>query len=179
MKSDATARYDAVAKSLHWFIALILIPMLFFGGDLIRVRDGTTTLPSLHVTIGVGILVLSVSRLVWRLMNPPPPLPATMAGWERAGSRAGHYAFYALMLGLPITGWLALPGLIARHAEMAGLKIFGVFGVPGAPELGLPAGGIHDLLGKLGIALLILHVAAGLKHHFVDRDNVLRRMLPW
>ena len=179
MTSKARNRYDSVAMSLHWIIAALMIYMLFFGEDLIRVKDGAgTLLPSLHVSLGIAILVLSLLRLAWRLLNPPPALPASMTSLEQKASKALHWLFYALLIGLPVTGWLALPGQIARHASMAGISVFGAFSVPSAPTLGLPMGGIHDLLSKAGIATLALHVLAALKHQFFDRDDILRRMLP-
>jgi cytochrome b561 len=116
-------------------------------------------------------------RLGWRLGHPAAPVPANSPAWEAAASRAIHLLFYGLMIGLPITGWLALPELLGRKPELAGISVFG-FGVPLAPNLGVSFGGLHSLGTKVGIALLVLHVAAALKHHFVNRDDVLTRMLP-
>ena len=179
MTLTARTKYDTVAMGLHWIIAAMMIFMLFFGGDLIKVKNGGgALLPSLHVSFGSAILILSVVRLAWRLINPPPVLPATVPGWEQAVSKAGHALFYALMIGLPLTGWLAFPAFAGRHAAMAGVQVFGAFAVPGAPSLGLPMGDIHNLLSNVGIAMLILHVLAALKHQFINRDDVLRRMLP-
>ena len=93
-------------------------------------------------------------------------------------SKLTHLAFYGLLIGLPLTGWLATPALIARHADMANLTVFGAMPLPAAPALGLPMGGLHAIMSKLGIALLALHVLAALKHQFVNRDGILRRMLP-
>jgi cytochrome b561 len=85
--------------------------------------------------------------------------------------------FYTLMIGLPLSGWLALPRLIFRKPEFAGIKMFGLDAVL-PPTLDLPMGLIHNIGSKVGIALLFLHVAAALKHHFINRDDVLARMLP-
>ena len=86
MPVTARTRYDAVAMSLHWLIAALLIFMLFFGEELMEAEDGSGFGPSLHVSIGSAILFLSVFRLIWRLINPPPAYPASMApgnGWHQ------------------------------------------------------------------------------------------------
>jgi cytochrome b561 len=165
--------------SLHWLIAVLLIFMLFFGGDLMKGEKGGSFLgPSLHASIGSAILVLSVLRLVWRLYNPPPAYPASMAPWEQMAAKTTHLLFYVLLIGMPLTGWLATPKFLSEEGAMMGLTVFGAFPLPGAPNLGLPMKAIHDLGSNFGIALLALHVLAALKHHFVNRDGVLRRMLP-
>jgi cytochrome b561 len=165
--------------SLHWLIAVLLIFMLFFGGDLMKGEKGGSFFgPSLHASIGSAILVLSVLRLVWRLYNPPPAYPASMAPWEQMAAKTTHLLFYVLLIGMPLTGWLATPKFLSEEGAMMGLTVFGAFPLPGAPNLGLPMKAIHDLGSNFGIALLALHVLAALKHHFVNRDGVLRRMLP-
>jgi len=129
------------------------------------------------VSIGVTILVLSVLRLVWRLMNPPPPLPVAMKSWELALSKATHILFYVLMIGLPVLGWLALPAFIAEEPAMSAVSVFGL-SVPVAPNLGLPAGELHEIGSNVAMVLTILHVLAALKHQFYDRDGLLLRMSP-
>jgi cytochrome b561 len=90
-----------------------------------------------------------------------------------------HVLFYILLIGIPLTGWLATPKFLSEEEAIAGLTLFGAFPLPGAPSLGLPMKGIHEIGSNLGIALLALHVLAALKHHFINRDDVLRRMLPF
>jgi len=173
-------RYDTIAMSLHWLIAALLIFMLFFGEELMETEDdGSTFGPSLHVSIGSAILLLSVFRLVWRLINPPPAYPASMAPWERMASSVTHLLFYVLLIGIPLTGWLAMPKFLSEEGGMVGITLFGAFPLPGAPSLGLPMKGLHEIGSNLGIGLLALHVLAALKHHFINRDDVLRRMLPF
>jgi cytochrome b561 len=152
--------------------------MLFFGEDLMK-RQPDAILPSVHASAGIAILILSLVRLGWRVANPPPPLPSGSAWWEEAGSRVTHTLFYVLMIGLPLTGLLALPEHVARHPEIAAISLFGVLPVPRIDlSLAIPWGGIHTIASKVGIALLVLHVAAALKHQFWNRDGVLLRMLP-
>jgi len=166
--------------SLHWLIAVLLIFMLFFGEELIEEEDGFGSFgPSLHVSIGSAILLLSLFRLAWRLLNPPPAYPAGMASWERMAAKATHASFYVLLIGIPLTGWLATPRFLREEDAVAGLTLFGAFPLPGAPSLGLPMKDFHETGANLGIALLALHVLAALKHHFFNRDDTLRRMLPF
>ena len=173
------AKYDRLAIWLHWFIAAMMIVMLFFGEELMDGDEGGGNfLPSLHISLGSAILALSLIRLLWRGLYPPPALPVTMPAWEQRASVAGHMLFYVLMIGLPITGWLAFPAFVGRHATMASVTVFGLFPVPGAPTLGGAMGGVHNIMSKIGIAILILHVLAALKHQFINRDGILRRMLP-
>jgi cytochrome b561 len=101
-----------------------------------------------------------------------------MASWEQMAAKAMHLLFYVLLIGIPLTGWLATPKFLSEESATTSLMIFGAFPLPGAPNLGLPMKGLHEFGSNLGIALLALHVLAALKHHFINRDGVLGRMLP-
>lgn len=173
--------YNSVAIALHWILALLMIFMVFLGEELMEAAEeggtATTFQPSLHVSIGVSILVLTVARLVWRLMNPPPPLPQTMKTWERGLSHVMHIAFYVLMIGVPLLGWLAIPEFVADEPGMAGISAFG-FGLPSAPDLGFEAKEAHEIGSNIAMILIVLHVLAALKHQFFDRDGLMRRMSP-
>ena len=184
MSKTDIQKYNGVAMTLHWIIAALMIYMIFFGENLIRQPRGSTAdigtfLPSLHVSIGVAILLLTLARLAWRVMNPPPPYPATMKDWEILLSKLTHGLFYVAMIGLPITGWLAFADYLQTHAGLAGTSVFGLFGVPPAPELGRIAESLHGLGSNATMALFFLHVAAALKHQFIDGDGIFRRMLPF
>jgi cytochrome b561 len=172
-------RYTTVAILLHWLIAGLMIYMLFFGEDLIARAHGTQG-PSLHATIGVSILILSLARLGWRIANPPPPLVASTKPWEAKLAHITHGLFYLLMIGLPLTGLSAFTSHIVQHADATGSTIFGVMAVPALPDFGFggPMHFAHTVGSKIGIALLLLHIAAALKHQFWDKDNLLRRMSP-
>ena len=179
MTVAAGPKYDTVAMALHWLVAALMIFMLFLGEELMETEEGGGTLaPSLHVSIGIAILALSVLRLLWRLINPPPHYPPSMAPWEQIASKAMVLIFYALLIGLPLTGWFAMPKFLSEEPAMTGISVFGALPLPAAPSLGLPMKGIHELGSNLSIALLALHVLAALKHHFINRDDILRRMLP-
>ncbi len=195
----ATAqRYTAVAIVLHWAIAaaiLFLFPLgLWMHG---RAEDGDISAEvfrayQLHKSIGLTVLALSLVRLGWRLLNPPPPFPEHMPAWERFIAKATHWAFYALMIGLPLSGWLYVSTGWSIHDD-APLPVathwFGLFQVPAlfglnAAGEGLRAGiadaamEAHELLAYAAIGLAGLHVLAALKHHFFDKDAVLAHMIP-
>ena len=123
---------------------------------------------------------LTLLRLLWRLANPAPALPAHMTPFEVLLAKATHLGFYTLMLLLPLSGW----AMVSTSAKRFPISYFGFFDVPYLP-LGQSQtlGGLmhesHELLGFAAIALISLHVLAALKHHYFDRDDVLARMLPW
>jgi cytochrome b561 len=185
--TPATDKYNGVAMALHWITALFMIFMIVFGEDLMGEAEEAgesagaalgTFAPSIHVSVGVAILLLTVLRVVWRFANPSPPYPATMKAWELTVSKVTHVLFYVLMIGLPVSGWLAFAEFIKEEPAMSAVSVFGLFPVPAAPVLGEFVKGIHALGSNAAMALVILHVLAALKHQFVDGDTVFRRMLP-
>lgn len=175
--STTPSRYSTVAICLHWIIAVLMIYMILFGEDLIRHPSGTFY-PSLHASLGVSILILSLARLAWRLMNPPPALPITMKPWEVTISHVTHWLFYILMIGLPLSGLMSFTHQLPKEALLSGTTLFGVMAIPSLPDVGGFGGDLHSLASKVGEALMILHVVAALKHQFWDKDNILRRMSP-
>jgi cytochrome b561 len=187
MKSDVLPRYDRVSMLIHWTTAALLIFMLIFGEELMEAGEGGeeagealggTFGPSLHVSIGVLILALTVLRVVWRLSHPAPALPPGMKPYERILSRSVHGLFYVLLIAIPLTGWLAFGGLVAEEPAMAAVRMFGAFPMPQAPFALGGAKDLHELGSNLAMALIALHVLAALKHQFIDRDGLIGRMLP-
>jgi cytochrome b561 len=177
--ANPSARYTTIALLLHWIIAALMIYMLFFGEDWIARANGTFG-PSLHASLGVLILVLTFVRLGWRIANPPPPLPASTSRWEAQASHISHGLFYLMMVALPLTGLTAFTGHMVKHPDSIGSSIFGLFLVPAIPDFGFGdfMHLLHNIGSKATIFLLILHVAAALKHQFWDKDGILRRMSP-
>ncbi len=167
-------RYTNVAIALHWIIAILMVYMLFLGEGLIKNVQGTYY-PSIHASLGLSILILSVARLGWRLINAPPP-DVPMPQWQAKASNATHWLFYALMILLPLSGMADLDRRISRVPELANLTFFGAFPIPHFSLTWF--GQLHDVGSKIGIALLLIHVAGALKHQFIDKDNLLRRMSP-
>ncbi len=187
MREIGRTKYDGTAMLLHWVTALLIIFMLAFGEELIEAGEefeeageafAGTFLPSIHVSIGVAILALTLLRLLWRVTHTAPPLPVTMKPWEVAVSKLAHLAFYALLIGIPLTGWLAFGDFVREEPAMASLRVFGLFALPAAPALGEAAKELHEIGSNAMIVLVALHVLAAVKHQFLDNDGVLWRMLP-
>ena len=177
LRNDRT-RYGAVAQALHWLVAALVIGMIGLGFYMEGLPRGLAKLElyNLHKSLGVTIFVLVLARLLWRLANPAPPLPAVVAGWERSAAFASHTTLYALLLIQPTIGFL--------QSNAANFPVT-VFGVLPLPVLLAPNEALADILVQahaiVGIALAVLiavHSAAALRHHFVLKDDVLRRMLP-
>lgn len=177
LKNDER-RYGAVAQSLHWIIAILIFVMFGLGWTMTDLPLGPDKIKTynLHKSIGVLILALVAIRLAWRLYTPAPPLPAGMAGWERAAARASHGLLYLLLFAQPLIG--------IAHSGAANFPVvvFDSLTLPAlvGPDEGLKKllEGAHHWVGRVILALVLLHVAAALRHHFFVKDDVLRRMLP-
>jgi cytochrome b561 len=169
-------RYTRVAIALHWTIATLIVANLTIG--LLHDSLLKGALP-LHKSIGMLVLLLGVARLGWRMGHRPPPLPASVRRWERRVSATVHWLFYALMILIPLSGWIFTSASLKRHP----LSFFGLFPLPMFPvpqdkAIASVWADRHELMAYLMIALLLLHIAGALKHRFVERDRVLDRMLP-
>ena len=173
-------KYTRVAITLHWLIALLLIGGFALGLYMVELKFSPQKLTfySYHKWIGVSVFSLAVLRVLWHLTHQPPPLPASVPAWQVAMSNATHLLLYLFMLAAPLSGWL--------YSSAAG--------VPTVP-FGIAALQLPDFLSKdralaatlkfvhmsitYGLAALVaLHVAAALKHVLIDRDGIMRRMLP-
>lgn len=187
--AQAAQRYNGVAMALHWLIAALLIGNIALAWYF----DGLVGLPKiapiqLHKSIGITVLLLSLIRLGWRLVSPPPPLPATVAGWPRMVAGAVYVLFYVVMIGMPLSGWaLSSASVIIRFKP---IMLYGLVHWPAIAPLSqlAPADmkqahegfvAVHGLLGKLAYGLITVHVAAALRHLFVLKDGVMGRMVPF
>jgi len=181
-----TAHYHPVAITLHWLTALAILAMFALGWTMVDLRPGSTLQFELfqwHKSVGFTILALTTLRLGWRVSHRPPPLPATMAEWEKRSAHLGHLALYALMIALPLTGW----ALVSTARFNIPTLLYGVVPIPHlGPLAELPnKAAAHEFSEQLHMigtwllaAILMVHVGAALRHHFLQRDDVLRRMLP-
>lgn len=192
------SRYSLVAIVLHWLIALgllVTIPLAWWmTGHLSNPSQQARVFAAyqLHKSIGLTVLVLTVLRLIWRLLHPVPPFPPAMPRWERVSARLVHFLLYALMLMLPLTGWAYVSAGWNTHLNVpfaVPTLWFGLFEwphipwvvqAPDADRAGAAAAamGAHELLAWIAVALVAVHAAAALKHHFLDRDDVLASMFP-
>lgn len=171
----ANQRYNRTARLLHWIIAALVIAQLLTG-LLHDALEKTVQLMPVHKALGLTVLALVLVRLGWRLTWRAPPWPISMSGLTQAAARAVHALFYVLLVALPLSGWLF------SSASARPLTWFGLFAVPkfsvtkpGA-VYGISHEG-HELLGWLMLAMVVLHVAAALRHQYLLKDGVLQRML--
>jgi cytochrome b561 len=169
-------RYSSVAIAFHWTLAVLIILNLMGGLFYDSMPRGWGVMP-LHKATGITVLLLSVGRLAWRLSHQPPAASPDLPAWERALAKTVHWSFYVLMIVVPLTGW----AMVSNAETLRPLQWYGMFGIPYLPVSRATAGAAHDaheILGYLFTGLVVLHVAAALRHHLVLRDSVLLRMLP-
>jgi len=172
-------RYNNVAIAFHWLVALMIIASFTMGlvmTDMPGISPTKLKYYSWHKWAGVTILALACLRLLWRLTHPAPSYPASMPGWQRTSANSLHGLLYVLMFAVPVSGYfytlaagypvvyfglLELPVLIAKNDELK-------------PILK----DVHFWLNMLLAGCVGVHIAAALKHHFIDRDGVIKRMMP-
>jgi cytochrome b561 len=171
-------RYNAPAMFLHWLMALLLISLFGIGlymADL-PLSPWKLKIYSWHKWLGVSAFLLVLLRLVWRFRHRQPQLPITTSPLMRTAAHIGHAALYLLMVIVPLSGWLM------SSAKGFQTVYFGVLPIPDLlakdPSLGELLQETHEILNYLFIGLVLIHLAAALKHQFIDKDNVLARMLP-
>jgi cytochrome b561 len=167
--------YSAAAKVLHWLMALPIIVLLLLGEHTMG-NHGARFLPTLHASAGFVLLVMLGARLYFRWKYPPPPL-LSRKPLEALAAKLAHAALYAAMLLIPLTGWIAYTEHVRRSLGMRPASLFGLQ-IPLLPDLGINWHFIHKWGGKAVLLLIALHVLAALKHHYFDRDDTLKRMLP-
>lgn len=171
-------RYSTVSLVLHWLIAGLVVTQL----GLVWAHEATEGSTSrefmnLHKSVGLSILVLTLARLGWRIANPAIPLPAGTPRWQKLAARGTHVLFYVFLIAMPLVGWAA-SSAAGRDIVWFGLFEWPLLPIGGGRETAGSLMDAHEIAGKLLIALVVLHVLGALKHHFVDRDNVLHRMIP-
>lgn len=175
---NSTTRYGHIAMTAHWLIVLMLIGSFslgFYMHDL-PVSPLKLKLYGYHKWLGVTIFAVAVLRLGWRLWSPPPTLPDSMPAWEKRAADISHHLLYFLLFAAPLSGWLM------SSAKGFQTVWFGLLPIPDLlhknPALGEALETTHEALTLMLLAVVGLHVAAALKHHFVDKDEVLARMTP-
>ncbi|HET6631915.1 MAG TPA: cytochrome b [Rhodanobacteraceae bacterium] len=181
MTPASIQRWNPLAQLFHWLIAALIILQGSLGLWMVSLpkRPGVIPIFSLHKSIGLTILALALLRLCWRLATRRPPLPVHIAGWQGGTARATHIALYVLLFATPLSGWL-----FDSAASLRPLYWWGLLRMPnltGGPDAALKSIGLslHITLFWTLVAVTVLHVAAALKHHFIDRDTVLVGMLPF
>ena len=172
-----TERYGSVAIAFHWLLAVMIVGSFSVGLYMSDLAMSPTRLKlfNWHKWAGITIMALSGLRLLWRLTHRPPP-DVAMPHWQRVAAHATHWALYALFFLTPLAGW--------AYSSAAGFPVvvFGVLPLPDFVPVDKALAEIlktgHHLMAFVLAAVVLLHIAAALKHHFLDRDGLLMRMWP-
>jgi cytochrome b561 len=178
-------RYGIIAVLLHWLIAFCVIGLYIVGSIMEDMKPSLQQfeLYQLHKSFGILVLALTVLRLGWRVANPQPSLPPAMPGWQQLAARTTHWAFYGLLLAVPLAGWAMVSASSLNIPTV-------LFGLVELPHIGVIASSadkqalegtfseLHELAANGLLALFIVHVGAALYHHVKLGDSVLLKMLP-
>ncbi|CAD6365848.1 Cytochrome b561 [Shewanella hafniensis] len=178
MFRNSKLAYGIPAIVIHWISALVVIGLFAVGVWMVELTYYSTwykTAPHLHKSIGILLLAATIFRLVWRLVNPSPAPETSHKPWEKTAAHLAHFIIYVLLFVIMIAG------ILISTADGRGIWVFDWFELPG---LGLLfenqadiAGDIHQYAAYSLIALVVIHAAGALKHHFIDKDTTLLRMI--
>ncbi|WP_448192236.1 cytochrome b [Azospirillum sp. sgz301742] len=172
-------RYTAPAMALHWLMALLVLVMFATGLTVKGVAEGSALIEPLrtvHRPLGITIMALAVVRILYRMVVPPPPLPAEMPLWQREIARWMEWTFLFTLLAMPLIGW-GYTNALGKIVDMWGFFTLPVIAGTEKETL-LVLDLAHEYIAKVFQCLIGLHVAAALFHHYVRRDGVMAAMLP-
>jgi cytochrome b561 len=178
MIRNTTASWGGVSRWFHWILGAAIIGMIGYGWwmDHIPARADRLFYRSIHADIGYVILLATVIRLIWRSVNPTPALPASTPRWQRIAAGISHWALYGVTIVVAMLGWVYSGAHKPDYSSW-----FGLFHVPQITSPDKVAAdayeGRHVLFAYVLLALVVLHVAAALWHHFIKRDRVAMRMI--
>ena len=167
------------ARALHWIGAALILFLIAYGWWMTHMAERGTRLGHyhLHSIVGAYFILALVLRAMWRALDATPAPPAGAKPWERRSARAGHIALYVLMVGAAATGWVLWSAFPRRAPiELFGIQVPFLFAEPNT-ALARRIEGPHKLLSYLLLIVIVIHVAAALRHHFIKRNEVLRRMV--
>lgn len=179
---NTSRSWGAVTKFFHWVIVLLIISqwVIMQRAEALQEEKKLSQFAEAigwHKSFGMTILILAIVRLVWRWANPVPTLEGLAKGWERALAKLSHFLLYALIFAQPLSGWLM------SSARGFSVSWFNLFTWPDLVSrdtaLYERLKDLHHTLFAVLVVVALLHIAGALKHHFIDRNNVLRRMLPF
>jgi cytochrome b561 len=178
---SAVLRYSNATVTFHWVTVALVLTQAYLGFTFALSDEGPARDEVFvwHKTVGMIILLLTLARLAYRLKNPPPPFPPELPAWERFAAVWNHRLFYTLLIAMPIVGFIAVSGFASAPTT----PIAGGIQVPVIPgvsrDTGELAGEVHEIAAFLLVALILVHIAAALKHQFVDRWRGSARMPPF
>lgn len=175
-----TQRYTLTAIFLHWTMAILIVAGFALGVTMVDIPGITPTKLkyfSWHKWLGVTVLALASLRLLWRLFHPVPPHASTLPAWQKRASEVTHFLLYVLIFAVPVSGYFysLAAGVPVVYLGLIPLPVL----IETNQELKPILKEVHYWLNVALLAAVCLHVAAALKHYFIDRDDVLQRMLPW
>ena len=178
MLRNTTVAWGWGAKALHWIGALAILILLGHGWWMTHMTPRPERLANYawHAALGYDFLVLLVLRLLWRWTNAVPDLPSDTKAWERFAAHAGHVGLYVLMFVVAGTGWaVAVTARTPMTTDLLGLSFAPVITLERSTRNLIE--GTHEVLAYLTAVLVLVHIAGALRHHFVKKNDVLRRML--
>jgi cytochrome b561 len=190
-EADITLRYTRTAAVLHWLIAALILVNIYLGLSANHWLPDEQIRPviDLHKSIGITVLGLVILRILWRISHKPPPLPRSFPDWEHSAAHVAHFILYLLMIGLPLSGWAHDSAW--KDAATHPMQLFGLFewprigwlmnidpAVKESLQLHDRLGTLHTWLGYALYAMLAMHIVGALKHEWIDRKSVLKRMRP-
>lgn len=176
---NSPEKYGAVTKTLHWLTSITVIVLLCVGIYMTRAEKnaGLFAIYGLHKSFGICVLTVTFIRVLWHVYSKKPPLVASLKPWEKLAAHAGHFFLYICLFGMPLSGW-TMSSAFGRP-----VSVFGFGPLPDLvgknQELAEKLAAVHEYLGYSLIAMILLHVGAALKHHVLDKDPTLKRMLPF
>lgn len=179
MAAGGGVTYGGVAIGFHWVVAILIAALVPFGLYIASLELSPQKIEyiSWHKSFGITVLALVSLRLAWRLFNPPPPLPLGLPGWQKAASQVVHWGLYGALFAMPLSGWIMSS---AAGFAVTPFKLFELPHLVGKDEaLAKTMRQAHEYIAYGLIGLFSLHVGAALQHHFVRKDGVLARMLPF
>ena len=178
---SAVLRYSNATVTFHWITVVLVLTQAYLGFTFALSDEGPArdAVFVWHKTVGMIILLLTLARLAYRLKNPPPPFPPELPAWERFAAVWNHRLFYTLLIAMPIVGFIAVSGFASGPTTpiAGGIQIPVIPGI--SRDTGELAGEVHEIAAFLLVALILVHIAAALKHQFVDRWRGSARMPPF
>lgn len=175
MLRNTDLKYGSVSKFFHWLVFLLVLTLILVGFFWENAGDIRFTLINVHKLVGLLTMLIVVLRAIWMLSNRKPQIPNAKR-WEKIVEHCVHGMIYLALIGMPISGWIMVTAA-GRPPKLLG-QMFAMPGIPQSGELAGVAADVHLVLAWVLITLVSLHILAALKHHFVDKDIVLKRMLP-
>ena len=175
---DTSDRFGMISKAFHWVVGFSVLGLIGVGlwMEDLPLSPDKFEIYGWHKSAGITVLALMAARFVWRMVNPRPAFLGE-PGWQKTASVATHHVMYLCLFAMPLIGW------VNSAASNFPVNVWGMLTLPAIvdpnPDLAAATKAAHTYVGWVLMVLIILHVGAALKHHFADRDDTLRRMLPF